>query len=322
MAGILDVKSRIIDAIITKEGRRQMANGTIRLNFASFSDEGIFYDSENGKSARDISDLPILEVMSLPRDTVIPEVDSKGVFSLQLSDGTKIVNGRNIISGTYDIVSDNNGVRTVIPATPIVTGTLNVYSGSSALLNTSKDHFDQLNIIGTDDGLDKSEFSLNLSAIKLNTTIKEATLSTIKPLVFSNMLNHTIQTQYMVPYYQETKQSQRIYLGSYPKYNSVPINNFKKFTENLLNEKSVEGKLPQVLSKKEIHIHSQARSNNLLGQMFEINKNGFNKLVVIDYGSFTDENNQTKQVFFLGKPIRDMSGVPKLCRIFTLVFEK
>ena len=34
MAGILNNKQRIMDAIFTVEGRRQMANGTIRLSFA------------------------------------------------------------------------------------------------------------------------------------------------------------------------------------------------------------------------------------------------------------------------------------------------
>ena len=84
MAGILDIKRRIMDAIITVDGRRQMAANTIDLQFATFSDEGIFYDSEDGLSARDISDLPILEVMSLPRDVIIPEVDDPRVPSARI----------------------------------------------------------------------------------------------------------------------------------------------------------------------------------------------------------------------------------------------
>ena len=113
MAGILDVKRRIMDAIITLDGRRQMASNVIDLSFATFSDEGLFYDSEDGVSARDISDLPIVEVMSLPRDVIIPEVDDDGAFSLNLADGNKIVNGRKVVSGALDTiqVDTETGVR-------------------------------------------------------------------------------------------------------------------------------------------------------------------------------------------------------------------
>ena len=57
MAGILDVKRRIMDAIITVDGRRQMASNVIDLSFATFSDEGLFYDSVDGKSANFGSDV-------------------------------------------------------------------------------------------------------------------------------------------------------------------------------------------------------------------------------------------------------------------------
>ena len=70
MAGILDPKKRIIDAIITVEGRRQLAKEEFEIAFATFSDEGTIYDSDDGLSARDISNLPVFEVVSLPRDTI------------------------------------------------------------------------------------------------------------------------------------------------------------------------------------------------------------------------------------------------------------
>ena len=42
MAGILDPKKRIIDALITVDGRRQMAANTIDISFATFSDDKNF----------------------------------------------------------------------------------------------------------------------------------------------------------------------------------------------------------------------------------------------------------------------------------------
>ena len=40
MAGLLDPKSRILDSIITEEGRRQIINGGMKIRFATFSDIG------------------------------------------------------------------------------------------------------------------------------------------------------------------------------------------------------------------------------------------------------------------------------------------
>jgi len=313
MAGILDVKRRIIDALITQDGRRQMANGTISLNYASFSDEGIFYDSEDGESARDISNLPIFEVVSLPRDIIIPEVDDDGTFSLSLSDGNKIVNGRKVISGSFDVVTtDSNGVRTVVQAEPVLTGALNVYSGTLDILRTAVNHFSQLNVIATDGGLKESSFSVGTNTVKLTTIEKKISMSAVKPLLFNNSINHTINTRYLPPFCQNAATDSGP-LGDYPKFTTAPYNNFSSFKEQELKDS---------ISSQEIIINSHASSNNLIGQFIETNKDVVDKLVIVDYGEFINEENVKHRVFYLGKPIRDLSGNPKFCRLFTLVFEK
>ena len=43
MAGILDSKSRILDAILTSEGRRQVAEGTFIVSCVTFTDADIAY---------------------------------------------------------------------------------------------------------------------------------------------------------------------------------------------------------------------------------------------------------------------------------------
>tara|TARA_R110001592_G_scaffold188358_5_gene433575 strand:+ start:1555 stop:2499 length:945 start_codon:yes stop_codon:yes gene_type:complete len=314
MAGILDVKKRILDAIVTVEGRRQLAKEEFNIRFASFSDEGIFYDSENGVSARNISNLLVFEVASLPRDTIIPEIDNEGSFSLSLSDGNKIVNGRKVISGSYDVVTvDSAGRRTVVKATPIVTGTLGVYAGSKDIMNTSMNNFSQLNIIGTDDGLLESTFAVNKNKINLDSKIIKASLSSLKPMLFNDSLNRSVQTRYLSPYTQIKPSSNRKILGHYPKFTKEPYNNF----EALKNQE-----LKDCLSKDEVFILSNASSNNILAQVFEINKSRVDKLSIIDYGEFRDRNNSVHRVFYLGKPIRDSNGTAKFCRLFTMVFEK
>jgi hypothetical protein len=313
MAGILDSKRRILDALLTVDGRRQMAANTIDISFATFSDEGLFYDSEDGRSARDISDLPILEVASLPRDVIIPEVDDDGAFSLNLSDGNKIVNGRKVISGALDTISvDGNGVRTVTKVESVLTGTINVYSASLDVISTAKNHFDQLNLIRTDDGLLDSLFKVDTNTIKLTTSPIETALSAIRPLVFDDCLSHTINTRFLPPEVT-TDENKSIPLGDYPKLNKQPYNNFDAFED---------GELMDSISSREVNFTNTGKSNNLLCQMFEINADTVTKLTVVDYGEFVDAKENVKRVFFLVKPIRDSNGAPKLCKLFTLVFEK
>ena len=46
MAGILDAKSRVVDFILTNEGRRQVRNGDLKIEYASFTDRDTFYEEE------------------------------------------------------------------------------------------------------------------------------------------------------------------------------------------------------------------------------------------------------------------------------------
>ena len=73
MAGILNPKTRFFDTFITREGRRQLANGEIRTRFISFSDNCSAYDqSEPG--VIDTKDGSIFfEAMSRPQDTIVTE---------------------------------------------------------------------------------------------------------------------------------------------------------------------------------------------------------------------------------------------------------
>ena len=313
MAGILDTKRRIMDALITVDGRRQMAANTIDLSFATFSDEGVFYDTEDGTSARDISNLPIFEVMSLPKDVIIPEVDDDGAFSLNLADGNKIVNGRRVISGALDTISiDENGVRTVVKVESVVTGAINVFSGTQGCLDTARKHFAQLNILKTDSGLVDSVFKVDTNTFNLDTGEIEIAQSAIRPLMFDDSINHIINTRYLPPQVT-TDENKSVPLGDYPKFTTEPHNNFESFEE---------AELMNALSSQEINFTASGRSNNILGQVFEINEHATNKLTVVDYGEFVAENQKKYRVFYLGKPIRDINGTPKFCKLFTMVFEK
>jgi len=76
--GILDNKSRIIDAIITSEGRRQMSEGTFNVSYVTFTDADVSYlpDVENGHE--DPTSKLYFEAANLPQDQIVFEANDEG----------------------------------------------------------------------------------------------------------------------------------------------------------------------------------------------------------------------------------------------------
>lgn len=77
MSGILDNKSRIIDAILTIEGRRQMAEGTFEVSYVTFTDSGVCYlPDESGHE--DPTKKIYFEATNLPQDQITFEANDEG----------------------------------------------------------------------------------------------------------------------------------------------------------------------------------------------------------------------------------------------------
>ena len=81
--GILDKKTRFIDLVVTQEGKRQIAAGNLRAEFASLSDSNVFYD----KGERDsVNQRIYFEVMERPENAIVLEKDDSGqIFNLNMS---------------------------------------------------------------------------------------------------------------------------------------------------------------------------------------------------------------------------------------------
>ena len=108
MSGILDKKSRIIDFVITENGRSQMQSGDIRYRFATISDKSIVYTKDHDLSKTkksDITDsekhfLP-LEVSSSLNDEINKEFDLRNYFLNSNNDILNVESFQN--SSQFDI---------------------------------------------------------------------------------------------------------------------------------------------------------------------------------------------------------------------------
>ena len=71
MSGILNSKQSFVDTVLTAEGRRQLASGEFRIEFATFSDNEIFYAGGGPSGSIDLSSIIQLEASpSLPTDII------------------------------------------------------------------------------------------------------------------------------------------------------------------------------------------------------------------------------------------------------------
>ena len=102
--GILENKHRIIDSTITQEGRRQLASGMMKIEYYSFTDRDVFYQSSSLKSV--VTNLPVADdaasrlyfesQYSLPEDQITPEANDSGQLNILAGFGQKIrvLNGK------------------------------------------------------------------------------------------------------------------------------------------------------------------------------------------------------------------------------------
>ena len=73
MAGILNKRSRFIDLVITQEGKRQIAAGKLRAEYASLSDSAVCY-STNEKN-EEVRKRIYFESMESPNNVIVLEKD-------------------------------------------------------------------------------------------------------------------------------------------------------------------------------------------------------------------------------------------------------
>lgn len=78
MSGILDSKTRILDALLTAEGRRQLAEGTFTVSYATFSDADVSYEPDVNEGHVDPTDRIHIEASNLPQDQIVYEANDAG----------------------------------------------------------------------------------------------------------------------------------------------------------------------------------------------------------------------------------------------------
>lgn len=322
MSGFLNPKERILDIQLTNEGKKQLSLGELKIQYASFSDAGVFYSNLDQYDSGSFETLNTkrlaLEAKGRPQDTIIFEVDDSGKlkipFSLGLSgsgESFTVVNGQiNFASGGF---------------LPKVSASLMSEYGRQ-ILSTSFNNYKQLSILQTSDFKNENtEFKLSTNAIEFNITrnspininkeIFESNINDAESMFVDKRLSNLPNFKFLPPINKKTSNTVTA-LGNYPNFGSQQLISEESLTQEFL-------KLQSRGSYQKISFSDSSDSTRIIGQLFEINNKNISKLDVIDFGEqiFNDNGIQkNRHVYFAGKLFLDDNNTHTFINIFTLVF--
>lgn len=320
MSGILDKKKRILDFIITEEGRNQAANGELRVHYASFSDIGAFYTEKSGSYAEDISDRICFEVNVKPQDKLVlenPPVYATDTVASQPS--LKPFSTRDFrIAGTNIARTKSDGKR----LTQVITGS-EVAQAADSICSSLSQNFKDMQIIGTFDPFDDSSDFQIFPESKTFTYSEYSSRrygrrrrSFVDPryaesLFQDERLSHLPNYMYLPPV-NKLSSGQSSQLGEYENFNKKPIDGLQGLMDRLVGKDMVE-----------FDFEETSRENNIIVQPVEFRNDGIKKLAIIDFGEFEDGDPESpgKRVFFVGKIYADSNGNSTYINIFTIIMD-
>ena len=320
MSGILNPKSRILDTIVTLEGRRQMVSGHFKIEYVSFSDAATFYRADIISGSDDATRRIFLECASLPQDQIAFEADDSGkLMPFKNTSDFDITNGQ-IFSGS--------GQGLVF-----LTGSA-FASTSETIFASSLDNFRNLQTIGTINPVfEDEEFEISHSSISFKVTdenpIADASVQTsninhLESFFQDEKLTNVINFRYLPPLNKVLDSTlsvsdplirRKYSLGEYP-----PLGPTTRLTyDKVSNEIEIARSKGNVVG---VAFDPTNNVNRLATQFFEVRSSELLKLDVIDFGTFKvdDHASPTRHVFFAGKVYEDDFGTHTFVRLFTLVF--
>lgn len=331
MSGILNSKSRVLDTIVTLEGRRQIANANLKVAYVSFTDTATYYKADIASGSADASTRLYLEQCHLPQDKIAFEADDSGrlqpfnnTTGITVKDGQILAYSFNALTASV-LTGSNQGMR-------LLKGT-EFASQASNLLASSINNFTNLRLIGTkdqifeDDGFDvgnkKIEFVISNDRPLPDATTHVTSINHLESLFQDIRLSNVPNFKYLPPINRtddssidkrDPRNTSQFQLGFYKPWGRAAAEG--------LTPKQLEYELDhyeRIGCAKTLSFDPTSMKNTLMGQFFEINGSSMKKLDIIDFGLYTylGERHHT---FFVGKVMTDDNGSNTFIHLFTLVF--
>lgn len=335
MSGILDSKSRILDTVVTTEGKRQLARGGIDIKYVTFTDGGTFYKADVASGSQDATKRLYLESCQLPQDDITFRADDDGnLLPFRNTEDVQVSGGR-ILDYSFQATTSS-----------VVTGStrgVSMVSGDDftdrvdELLASSIDNFKRLYLVATKDKIFEDDgFGMGPDSVSYVITndrpIKDPSqymthVSALDSVFSDPRFSHMQNFKYLPPVNKVQDRSldrgnpsamQPFFLGHYQPWGRTHT---EKLTyKQTMSELRYYADLGYM---RTINIDPTSRDNRLVGQFFEKAFNVIKKLDVVDFGIHQTNNPDAPvaQIFFVGKVEVDAKGTDTFLHLFTLVFE-
>tara|TARA_B100000674_G_scaffold459672_1_gene437066 strand:+ start:2958 stop:4034 length:1077 start_codon:yes stop_codon:yes gene_type:complete len=358
MAGILNKKTRFIDLVVTQEGKRQIASGLLRAEFASANDSQADYQVSD--KYEDAVKKIYFEVMERPENSITLEVDDSGkLLQFDMSPTGSIVGNKIFQQGTFGETQED--VKLIKLATGSQFASLFNGLSKNVINNFSKNYF-----VGSKDSINFNntfEISRENAIFTIVDTVpfrngprsKTINVNDADPFFLDKKLTHLPNFSFLPPVnedgspygvYEDFRSTKNLNwediqeeLGKKPfKDQSLDLARFAAahfesrgiggatLSENTEGDENIiASEEPIKKPFQVINFTKTSQSNNLLIQIFENFNDNIKKLDIIDGGVFSvldDANgNFEKQIFYVGKVYFDDFNTPTFINLFTLVFE-
>jgi hypothetical protein len=355
--GLLNRRERLIDTIITDEGRRQLISGRFIPAFYSFSDASAVYSSldtlVSGTSpSTSISTLVSFEAFPLPQDQVAYEADDSG--------GLRVFGNNNYFDtseGPIRVISGKLVQGWDSGKPQLLDSAANFASLATDILSSSADNFRSLMLLKSPDPLypnnDTFQFD-KTGSIAFHITddmflpgaVENGILESSENMFSDRRLSHIDNFSYLPPLNKRLSPGDAsTTIGNYA--NSVNGNRQiltyddlrREFQNTIIKSGSVQQR--SLLQKETIKFAQTSITNRIVGQMFEVANGKITKLDVVDFGVFIlkktdpplfpdavptalDSERVTAtsrvHVYFVGKIFLDESGNQKFINMFSLIW--
>lgn len=332
MAGILDKKSRIIDFVITENGRSQIEDGDIRYKFATFSDNSIIYTkdyelSKNSKSEISSSEFNYipLEVSPKVSSTLNPEFDLGKFFSYtngNILSASEVKNSVNFNSAA-DVFLSKETLSNKLKNLNLIT--------TKNKINTSS------NIEFVNNGYSNVDIDFQSRANKYKTIdsykIKKEKLPVIAlDKRFSNKINYKMLIPKDITGVELYEKEQFRNINALDDFNTTGFifssyNADKSFKQEqiLSREKEIIKIIKSIENDESIHkkvyeIENNSPENTFIFELHELrtNSNDVEKLSFVKIGDFYDKESSTvKHVYLIGKVVNSRDNTEDLDVLFS-----
>lgn len=310
--GILNSRKRIMDVVITPNGRTALSNGGLGIAYASFTDGQTFYDpgSISGSYDTAMDRIYLESPFSLPQDTLAIVTDDSGKLIPAKAFGTTIDSAGTLYTG--DRVITGSALGTAFS------------SSVESVTNMFQTAMNYNTVIGTKDPLDQDpDFIINPQTAKFylkNSMDEELSVTSVnsaESLFFDRRFANLPQFKFLPPVTREKGVQKNL-----AKFKN--IKKFNRFTYADLKRELAASGTDEAKQKVDIIFQDTSQTNDIVMQMYEVNHNGVTKLDAVDYGEVydpTDPENPQKRVIFFGKVFQDDTLSTTYVNLFTAVLD-